>query len=239
MTGEERPRSVSGLSEAQAQIRRLQEEQAAEVAELEEVEEEIQSVDLPDDSVFRNTGGQDESGSRGTPDTNNRNMSNLAKASNHTVTVHQDAASMFATTVQVSTSQDTGMCEFPRALRGSDAKTISRARDAATKAPKLLYDLPSYFVTGNFEGSQQEQTSYSTSAEAMKMALIGISYRNAQVKLHLANHDMVNGMMVPHLKDQNRKDPAARWDFSRHVVMCWTTMLRSRKKRSSCGAKTA
>ena len=160
MTGEERPRSVTGLSEAQAQIRRLREEQASEEAKLEEVEEEVQ-LDQPDDSGTT-TGGQAESGSRGNPDTNNRNMANLAKASNHTVTVHQDAASMFATTVQVSTSQDTGMCEFPRALRGSDAKTISRAREAATKAPKLLYDLPSFFVTGNFEGLQQEQTSYST-----------------------------------------------------------------------------
>ena len=134
MTGGERPRAESGLVKAQAQIRRLQEEQASEEAKLEEVEEEVK-LDQPDDSGTT-TGGQAESGSRGNPDTNNRNMANLAKASNHTVTVHQDAASMFATTVQVSTSQDTGMCNFSRSLRGSDVKTIGKAREAMAKSPK-------------------------------------------------------------------------------------------------------
>ena len=122
MSGEMEQERSPGLSEAQARIRELQEELASEEAKLGEVEEEVQ-LDQPDDSGT-STGGQAETGSRGNPDTNNRNMANLAKASNHTVTVHQDAASMFATTVQVSTSQDTGMCEFPRALRGSDAKPL-------------------------------------------------------------------------------------------------------------------
>ena len=128
---------------------------------------------------------------------------------------------MFASSVQVAAPTDSGMCEYPRALRVSDSKTLGRAKEAATKAPKLLYDLPSYYNTGNFERQQQEQSSSALGAEAMKMALIGVAFRNAEMMTHIENHDMVNGMLVSHLKDRYGATPKDQWDFSsprRHLL---------------------
>jgi hypothetical protein len=193
------------LQEAAARLQRLQGERAASEA----APESLGQQEEPSESVGGGdtTSGQSNTGSRKNPVLSSNMANRSIIASSHNVTVHQDADDMFASSVQVAAPTDSGMCEYPRALRGSDVKTLGRAKEAATKAPKLLYDLPSYYNTGNFEVEQQEQSSSTVGAEAMKMALIGVAYRNAEMMQHIENHDMVNGMLVSHLNDRHGATP--------------------------------
>ena len=81
-------------------------------------------------------------------------------------------------------------------------------------------------------------------AEAMKMALIGVAFRNAEMITHIKNHDMVNGMLVPHLKDCYGATPKDRWDLrancdtaktlvSQRVHTCKLKFLTTTKARTS------
>ena len=129
------------LQEAAAWLRRLQEEQEVSRTMREEAKQEEPSEPI---SGGDTTGGQVNTGSHNSPVSSSNMANRTIIASNNNVTVHQDADDMFASSVQVAAPANSGMCEYPRALRGSDIKTLGRAKEAATKAPKLLYDLPSY-----------------------------------------------------------------------------------------------
>ena len=71
---------------------------------------------------------------------------------------------------------------------------------------------------------QQERSAGKVFLSAMQMALVGVDYRNKEMKIHINKFDMVNSMMVPELADKNGAKASDRWDFTkarRHVLDCY------------------
>ncbi len=63
---------------------------------------------------------------------------------------------------------------------------------------------------------QEEQSAGKVVSSAMHMALVVVTYRNKEMKIHINKFEM-----VPELADENGAKAANRWDFTkarRHVL---------------------
>ena len=70
-----------------------------------------------------------------------------------------------------------GICENPRTERGSDAKTIAKVKDRATKPLELKFGLPYYYLLGKF-GEDNDNNSKNL---ASHNALIGVCHTRGPI----------------------------------------------------------
>ena len=126
---------------------------------------------------------------------------NTTTMSQRSATISEKASDLFGTVKRVGTDISFGLCEHPRADRSSDFKVLDRQRTAAT-TPPVQYGLPSYYSLGSLS-MNEEKNDEQVGNRVTQMAFVGAAFKNKQMKLHLEKHDMLNGMLVPKVKDRN------------------------------------